>query len=108
MRSHTLFNQEMLHSSEDSTKDLGCEMELWRNVIGQAIKDYQKDPNSNANFYVKSRLIARKRSAGNWLYRSESNCIGSLSWICANLGVSKTYVRRIAQDNYNRLKNCVD
>jgi hypothetical protein len=92
----------------ESTHDAEDERKLWRGVIKQTILDYQKDPDVNNNMYVRSRLISRKRSAGNWLYRSESNCMGSLSWICANLGVSKTYVRRIAQDNYNRLKNCVD
>ncbi len=70
--------------------------QLWRHVIRQAILDYQKDPEVNSNPHVRSRLIARKRSAKQWLFESTKDQIGSLRWTCNVIDVKINYVRSLA------------
>ena len=72
--------------------------ELWWAVVGQAIDDYNNNPLVFKSPHQQRQAKNIKESAKHWLFRSTLCGPGSLHWICENLELSKTYVRKIAKN----------
>ena len=72
--------------------------ELWIAVVQQAIKDYHKDPMVSKSHLTQMWIRSINQSASHWLFDSKLSGPGSLDWICENIDLSKTYIRKVAKN----------
>lgn len=66
------------------------ERALWLAVVDQAITDFRKYP-------ANEEMLRLKNKAEWWLFRDRRDSVGSLSWICENLGLNITILRHCAK-----------
>ena len=76
--------------------NLDEERHLWAAVIERMILDYQTDVFSYAPAQQKKAMLNKDRAAY-WLFHSTNVGIGSLAWICDNIGYDAQDVRAQAQ-----------
>jgi hypothetical protein len=69
------------------------ERKLWAAVLAQAIIDSKRDCALYETRGLGQRHKVNRDSANYWLYESERHGIGSLIWICDELGLSVSFVR---------------
>jgi len=69
------------------------ERKLWAAVLAQAIIDSKRDGALYETRGLGRRHKLNRDSANYWLYKSERHGVGSLIWICDELGLSVSFVR---------------
>lgn len=77
---------------------------LWCAVVLQAIQDYQKETWMIYDPIQKCNAERIRDGAKRWLFASELDGIGSLRWICDNVGLDIGFVRKCAKEPLLRKK----
>ena len=73
---------------------------LWYAVLGQAIIDYNKNPDIYTRKQKISETNSNRLSAQWWLFKSKLKGVGTFDWICRNFRLNKEYIRKSTKTSH--------